>query len=532
MAAIPRHSGLRGCHTESQKRVSASSPLPESSAVLRALTGAMSDVIVVLDRDGRYRDVVSRRADLLVRPRDELLGRTVHDVFPTETATRFLGWIARTLDTGLSVEDEYEVEIAGRLTWFAAIVAPLTDDTVIWIARDITERKAMEEQLRQAAKMEAVGRLAGGVAHDFNNLLTAITTNADLALSGLDTEQPVHEELAQIKHAAERATTLTRQLLAFSRKQMLQPRVLDINAAVREAGSLLGRLIGEDIQLVTHLDDDCWPVVADAGQLTQVVMNLAVNARDAMADGGVLTITTGNIDVTAPLAARKRGLRIGEYVVLTMRDTGIGMDRRIQERVFEPFFTTKEHGKGTGLGLATVYGIVKQSNGFVQLASTPGQGTTFWIFLPRATRPVDELARPRALGVLSVAAGTTVLIAEDEPQVRNAAARILRRQGYAVLECEHGADALALWQERRQEIAVIVTDVVMPQMGGRELVRRLREDGATVPVLFISGYSEGRSPADADPLSRSSFLAKPFDIAVFGRLVGELVHHGAAARSA
>ena len=365
-------------------------PLPESSAVLRALAGAVSDVIVVLDRDGRYLDVISRRADLLVRPADELLGQTLHDVFPAEAADRFLGWIRQVLETRCNVEDECEVDIAGRRTWFASIVAPLNETSVIWVARDVSERKAMEGQLRQATKMEAVGRLAGGVAHDFNNLLTAISTNADLALTALENHVDVREELAQIKRAAERATSLTRQLLAFSRKQMLQPRVLDINAAVREAGNLLARLIGEDIQLITHLDPDTWPVVADGGQLTQVVMNLAVNARDAMPNGGVLTITTGNIDVTEPLAARQRGLRAGEYVVLTMRDTGSGMDRRTQERVFEPFFTTKEQGKGTGLGLATVYGIVKQSNGYIQLASTQGRGTTFWILLPRATEHDDE----------------------------------------------------------------------------------------------------------------------------------------------
>jgi len=515
---------LRECHTGSQKHVSTTRPLPESSAVLSALAGAISDVVVVLDRDGRYLDVLSRRGELLVRPVSELVGRTIHDVFPTESADLFVRWIQHVLDTGRSIEDEYEVEINGRRLWFAAIVASLTDTTVLWIARDITERRALEEQLRQSAKMEAVGRLAGGVAHDFNNLLTAISTNADLALGALATGHDVHEELGQIKRAADRATTLTRQLLAFSRKQMLQPRLLDINAVVREAGDFLSRLIGEHIELVTHLDADTWPVVADAGQLTQVVMNLAVNARDAMPNGGILTITTGNIDVTEPLAARHRGLGVGEYVVLTMRDTGAGMDRRTQERVFEPFFTTKEQGRGTGLGLATVYGIVKQSNGYIQLTSTPGRGTAFWIFLPRASGAVESVEKPASLPE-RVAVGATVLIVEDEPQVRGAAARVLRRRGYTVLECAHGVDALAVWSERRDEISLVVTDVVMPQMGGRELVRELRERGATVPVLFISGYAEGASPANGDDTGRSVFLAKPFDIGVFSRIVGEMIQN-------
>ena len=505
--------------------MSSTRPLPESSAVLSALAGAISDVVVVLDRDGRYLDVVSRRGDLLVRPVRELLGQTIHDVFPPERADLFVGWIHQVLDTGRSIEDEYEVEINGRCVWFAAIVASLTDTTVLWIARDITERRALEEQLRQSAKMEAVGRLAGGVAHDFNNLLTAISTNADLALSALAGGQDVREELGQIKRAADRATSLTRQLLAFSRKQMLQPRVLDINAVVREAGEFVSRLIGAHIELVTHLDGDTWPVVADAGQLTQVVMNLAVNARDAMPDGGVLTITTGNIDVTEPLAARQRGLGAGEYVVLTLRDTGSGMDRRTQERVFEPFFTTKEQGRGTGLGLATVYGIVKQSNGYIQLSSLPGRGTAFWIFLPRANG-AGELRETPASVPERVAFGATVLIVEDEPQVRFAAARVLRLRGYKVLECAHGVDALAVWNERRDEIALVVTDVVMPQMGGRELVRQLRAYGSTVPVVFISGYAEGASPANGDDTGHSVFLAKPFDIAVFSRLVGELIQTG------
>ena len=496
--------------------------LPESSAVLSALAGAISDVVVVLDRDGRYLDVVSRRGELLVRPVGELLGRTIHDIFPRERADVFARWIHHVLDTGRSVEDEYEIDINGRTVWFAATIASLTDATVLWIARDITERRTLEEQLRQSAKMEAVGRLAGGVAHDFNNLLTAISTNADLALSAIAGGSDIREELGQIKRAAERATALTRQLLAFSRRQMLQPRLLDINAVVAEAGGFLARLIGEHIELVTHLDADTWPVVADAGQLTQVVMNLAVNARDAMPNGGILTITTGNIDVTEPLAAKHRGLGIGEYVVLTLRDTGAGMDRRTQERVFEPFFTTKEQGRGTGLGLATVYGIVKQSNGYIQLTSTPGRGTAFWIFLPKANGAVEQIDTP-APGPERVVLGATVLIVEDEPQVRGAAARVLRRRGYTVLECANGADALSVWAERRDEISLVVTDVVMPQLGGRELVRELRSLGATVPVLFISGYAEGASPTTGDDTGRSVFLAKPFDIGVFSRLVGELI---------
>jgi PAS domain S-box-containing protein len=497
---------------------------PDSGAVLRALAGAISDAVVVLDRDGRYVDIISHRAEVLVGSGREAIGASVHGVFSKNAADLLVRAIRQALESGKTVESECEVDVGGRTAWIASIVTPLTDSTVVCIARDVTERQRLEDQLRQAAKMEAVGRLAGGVAHDFNNLLTAISSNASLALTAAGNGQEIREELGQIMRAADRAAALTRQLLAFSRKQMLQPAVLHINEAVREASTLLSRLIGEDVELVTVLDADTWPVVADAGQLTQVVMNLAVNARDAMPNGGVLTITTGNIDVTAPLAARRRGLRSDEYVVLTMRDTGSGMDQATQERIFEPFFTTKEQGKGTGLGLATVYGIVKQSGGYIHVVSETGRGTTFWIFLPRATREAEASAvvspaRAPAVG----ARGATVLIVEDEPQVRGATGRVLRRYGYSVLEAQNGVEALEVWAERGNDIALVVTDVVMPQLGGRELVHRLRADGALVPVLFISGYAEGATPERTDDSGRSVFLAKPFDIDVFVRIVAELI---------
>ena len=504
----------------------------ESGAILRALARAISDAVVVLDRDGRYLEIVSRRPEVLMGSGREVVGGTVHDVFSRESRASIIRAIREALETGRPIEDEREIDAMGR-RWIASMIVPLSESTVVWVARDISARKSLEAQLRQSSKMDAVGRLAGGIAHDFNNLLTAISSNASLAMTATGNGHDVREELGQIKRAAERAAGLTRQLLAFSRKQMLQPTVLQINEAVREASTLLARLIGEDIELVSVLDADTWPVVADAGQLTQVVMNLAVNARDAMPDGGVLTITTGNIDVTPALAAHRRGMRPGAYAVLTMRDTGHGMDEATQERIFEPFFSTKEPGKGTGLGLATVYGIVKQSDGYIHVQSEPGRGTTFWIFLPRGAvrRPTPT---PRHTRVDSGVAGTTVLIVEDEPQVRGAASRVLRRYGYSVVEAQNGVEALEVWAQRGPDVSLIVTDVVMPQLGGRELVRRLRDQGETVPVLFISGYAEGATPERTDDTGRSVFLAKPFDIEVFVRLVTELIqgdgaaaHHGA-----
>ena len=532
MGYNPKSSAAPGC-ARSTRTVQTDVTTPpsrhESGAVLRALAGAISDAVIVLDREGRYLDVVSRSAELLVGAGREIVGGSLHDSFPTETAARFIRLVRQALDAGATIEDECQIDVGSRPTWFASIITPLTGATVVWIARDITERRLLEGQLRQAAKMEAVGRLAGGVAHDFNNLLTAITSNASLALAATASGQDVRDELGQIKQAADRAAALTRQLLAFSRKQMLQPTMLHINDAVRDASALLERVIGEDVQLITVLDEDTWPVVADAGQITQVVLNLAVNARDAMPSGGVLTVTTGNIDVTTSMSARRPGAKPGEYAVLTMRDTGFGMDRATQERIFEPFFTTKEQGKGTGLGLATVYGIVKQSDGYIHVESQVGQGATFWIFLPRASRTEHAPPAPApARRPARMASGATVLIVEDEPQVRGAAARVLRRYGYTVLDAQDGLEALALWAERGPEIALIVTDVVMPQLGGRELVRRLRADGVMVPVLFISGYAEGATPEQADDSGRSVFLAKPFDIDVFVRVVAELITRPAA----
>ncbi|HET9455325.1 MAG TPA: PAS domain S-box protein, partial [Gemmatimonadaceae bacterium] len=374
--------------------------LHRAEARFRALIGAMQDVILVLDRNGTYTDIAPSATDRLFRSPAELLGRRLHEVFPAHQADMFLESVRRALDTRRVVELPYDLEINDTRYWFEATVSPLPDDRVVWVARDVTARhqaeqalRESEDQLRQSQKMEAVGQLAGGIAHDFNNLLMAIMSNAELAALELPSGSAAGANIEEIKSASRRARSLTQQLLAFSRKQMLQPRVLDLNAVVREAEQILRRLIGETISMVVVLDPKTGHVRADQGQLAQVLMNLVVNARDAMPGGGNLTLETCNREITPAAAQQHRGLLPGSYVALQVRDSGIGMDDETKTRIFEPFFTTKPEGRGTGLGLSTVYGIVKQSGGNIWAYSEPGLGTTFKLYFPvhRADRPAEAV---------------------------------------------------------------------------------------------------------------------------------------------
>ncbi|HKQ60069.1 MAG TPA: response regulator [Candidatus Polarisedimenticolaceae bacterium] len=385
------------------------------------------------------------------------------------------------------------------------------------IGEDVTEHARLESQLRQAQKMEAVGRLAGGVAHDFNNLLTVIVGHAELSLKGLRTDDPLERHVQEIRKASERAAALTRQLLAFSRQQVLAPRVLDLNELVAGIEKMLRRLLGEDIQLVSTLAPQLGRVKADPGQLEQVVVNLAVNARDAMPDGGMLFIETSNRTLEPGSAGDGGAVPPGSYVVLKISDTGHGMDEKTQARIFEPFFTTKEAGKGTGLGLATVYGIVQQSGGFIGLRSEPGKGATFTVHLPRVEQAVEAL--PAAAAPAANPTGTeTVLLVEDEEGVRTLARAALAQSGYRVLEAANGGEALLLCERHASEIHLMVTDVVMPGMGGPELVRRLATLRPKMKVLFMSGYAD-RGLERAGVEAGLAFLEKPFRPAALIRKV-------------
>jgi two-component system, cell cycle sensor histidine kinase and response regulator CckA len=392
------------------------------------------------------------------------------------------------------------------------------------LIEDILPTKRVEEQLRQAQKMEAVGQLAGGVAHDFNNLLTIINGYSQMLLQMLPQESDgwaasARADLGEILQAGRRAADLTRQLLAFSRKQMLEPRVLDLNAVLAGMTKMLGRLIGEDVQLVVKPDADLGRVRADPGQIEQVVLNLAVNARDAMPDGGVLTLATENVALRAEDLARDVEMQPGAYVRLVVRDTGMGMSPEVQAHLFEPFFTTKGLGKGTGLGLSTVYGIVKQSGGTIAVHSAPSEGTTFEISLPRVDEPVTEDDKALALPTGS----ETVLVVEDNAEVRALTVRLLRSLGYQVVEAPGGFEALSLSTRVLRGVHLMLTDVVMPEMNGRDLAEHMVRVCPEIKVLFMSGYAADTISQHGVPAQNVHYIQKPFTQEALARKVREVL---------
>ncbi len=387
---------------------------------------------------------------------------------------------------------------------------------------DITERRQTEQQLRQAQKMEAIGLLAGGIAHDFNNLLGVIIGYSELLLDRLDPINPMHKDVERIKTAGDRAAVLTRRLLAFSRKQVLQPKVLDLNTVLADTEKLLQRLIGEDIELLVVPGHALGRVKADPGQLEQIIMNLAVNARDAMPEGGTLTLETMNVELDQDYAAQHPPTQPGSYIMLAMTDTGCGMDAETQARIFEPFFTTKEVGKGTGLGLSIVYGIVKQSGGYIWVNSKPGMGTSFKIYLPIADGHV-ELERPRVEVERARPASETILIAEDDAGLRMLTQRSLQEAGYTILEAADPAEAVEISERYQGPIHLMVTDVVMPGMNGRELADRLTPIHPEMKVLYVSGYTDEAIVHHGALDPGVAFLPKPFSPKALIRKVAEVL---------
>jgi PAS domain S-box-containing protein len=407
---------------------------------------------------------------------------------------------------------EYSHQSNGERHWFRLIVTPVCADKAegaVVMHVDITEVVRLEERLRQSQKMEAVGRLAGGVAHDFNNLLTVITGYSELLLRGLGSGAPERLHAEEIRKAAGQAAALTGQLLAFGRKQMLAPQVLDPNDLIRDMEKMLRRVIGEDIDLATSLATSLGCVRADPGQLQQVILNLAINARDAMPRGGKLTIETSAVTLDRAYVRKYLEVQTGQYVLMAVSDTGCGMSPEIRSHLFEPFFTTKEVGKGTGLGLSTIYGIVKQSGGHVAVYSEPGQGTTFKVYLPR----VDEagsatLAAPATQGLPG--GNEVVLLVEDQDRVRGLTREVLSGCGYTVLEAPNGCEALKVVQEHTGPIHLLMTDVVMPEMNGRALADRLASLRPEIRVLFTSGYTDGAVVRHGVLKAKTAFLQKPF----------------------
>ena len=460
--------------------------------------------------------------------REEFLEMTLKDICPPEDVAGLQDRLASAAE-GLVAAGEWrhrrkdgtiiDVEITRDKMTFAGRPAGLT------MAHDITRRKSAEGQLRQAQKIEAVGRLAGGIAHDFNNLLTAIFGSAGLLLEDLSVDDRRRLDVEDIKGAAERAAALTHQLLAFSRQQVLAPQVLDLNALITDLEKMLRRLIREDVEFRTVLAPDLGAVRADPGQLEQVITNLAVNARDAMPQGGKLTVETANVDLDDTYAEEHGAVVPGRYAMLAVSDTGVGMDAQVQGHIFEPFFTTKEKGKGTGLGLATVYGIVKQSDGYIEVYSEPGHGTCFKIYLPRLAAAAQPPA-PKALPPASLRGSETVLLAEDEAAVRKLTRRVLEVHGYTVLTAADGEEALRLANGHEGPIHLLLTDVVMPNMSGPQLAQRVVSARRGTKVLYLSGYADDAIMRHGVLEPGTAFLQKPFTPHGLARKLREVLDAG------
>jgi signal transduction histidine kinase/ActR/RegA family two-component response regulator len=375
---------------------------------------------------------------------------------------------------------------------------------------ELANRQYLEKQLRQGERVEPLGRLAGGIAHDFNNLLTIITGNTEILLGGLPEGEELHAPAQEIMEAAERAAWLTRQLLSFSRQQVLEPQALDLNAVVNKMNSMLPRLISEDIEFEAVLEPTLDLIKADPGEVEQVILNLAVNARDAMPQGGKIILETANVMLDGGYV-RDSEVQPGHYVMLSVTDTGCGMTEETQAHIFEPFFTTKETGKGTGLGLATVYRIVRQAGGYIWVSSALGKGTTFKIFFPRSDElPAEEMPEDRKVRTLSVKGTETVLLVEDQDRVRALVHRVLKVNGYRVLEAANGQEALDICEKFSGPIHLLLTDVVMPGMGGPEVAKHLAPFYPEMKVLYISGYTDGAIASQAGLQAEGAFLPKPF----------------------
>jgi two-component system cell cycle sensor histidine kinase/response regulator CckA len=499
--------------------------LVEREELFRLITENAADMIEVADAEGRplYRSPSYR---ILGYEEADLAESSILDYVHPEDRDKVLRAAAEARASGLCASIEYRVRHKDG-NWrvleskSSRILSADRVDKFVIVNRDVTERKHLEEQFRQAQKMEAVGRLSGGVAHDFNNLLGVIIGYGEVVQQGTPLDNPLRTCVDEMLKAGHRAATLTKQLLAFSRQQVLDPRVLDLNAVVKDMEKMLKRLIGEDIELKTKLETDLAPIKADQGQLEQIIMNLAVNARDAMPKGGELRLNTSNFHMDQNFVRRyPYPVSVGNYVLLTVTDNGCGMDAQTRARVFEPFFTTKEKGKGTGLGLSTVYGVVKQSGGYIDVLSEPGAGTAFNIYLPEVESQSGSHALVRNLPA-ALHGRETVLLVEDEASLRRLSRYLLELCGYEVLEADSGDDAIRKSREHAAPIHLLLTDVVMPGISGRVLADQLSRDRSELQVVYMSGYT-GQTVGEHGVLAEGSyFLPKPFTREALARKVRE-----------
>ena len=485
----------------------------------RSLIENSLDVVSILNFDGTIRYASPSHERILGYSLTELVGQNILSlVHPGDAPS--VQEAMKSPDRSESLEFRFRHKDGSWrvLESFARNLSHLAGVSGIVVnSRDVTDRKRLEEQLHHSQRLEAVGRLAGGVAHDFNNLLMIITGYSQMLVDGMHPEDPARADLMQVVKAAERATDLTRQLLAFSRRQVVRPAFLSLNTLVQDMDRMLRRVIGEDIELVTALAPALKTVRADPGQIEQVVVNIAVNARDAMPNGGKLTLETANLEVTEESGKMHVAPKPGDYVMLSMTDTGCGMDAQVLARVFEPFFTTKE--QGTGLGLSTSYGIIKQSGGDIWVDSKPGHGTIFRIYLPIVEQPADGLVVPLES---PVSQGTeTILLVEDEDGVRRVLETMLKRHGYEVLSSASATEAMTVADRHAGAIDLLVTDIVMPGMSGRKMAERMMEQRPSMRVLFVSGYGE-----PLDPQGRTAFLQKPFTTEELALKIRDVLHAG------
>jgi len=497
-----------------------------STEKYRMVVEQASDGIVIADPNGSFVEVNPRMLEMLGYSRAQFLELNLRDLVPKDDQVRDPVRLD-VLCSGKVVRQERRfIRRDGSLIDVELGVTALEDGGIQAIVRDVSERNRLETQLRQSQKLEAVGRLAGGVAHDFNNLLTVILGHSDLAITTLSPNDRLRRDIEDIREAGARAAVLTSQLLAFSRKQMLQPKVLDCNAAIANMTKMLGRLISSNIEIVTKTDAELWRAKVDPGQLDQVILNLALNARDAMPLGGKLIIETANRRFEGEQFSGQQQIPPGHYVLLAVSDTGCGMDAETRSHLFEPFFTTKMQGKGTGLGLSTVYGIVRQSGGHIAVYSEPGHGTSVKVYLPRVAA-AGEAAAPPEEGTPLPVGSETILIAEDEDRVRSLAVAVLAQQGYTVIEACDGAEALALAKEYKGEIHLLLTDMVMPKMSGKELADELRRARPGLKIVLCSGYT-GDTVMQQGVLDASTpFLQKPFTLRSLAVTVREVLDAGA-----
>jgi two-component system cell cycle sensor histidine kinase/response regulator CckA len=504
-------------------RKKAEKAVRSSESQFRALFENAMDAVLISDDLGVYVDANPAACELMGMAYDDLLGRTLSDFTEgvrqaedPQTALQVLEAGATSGVFPLGRPDGTIVEVDSTIT------ANFLPGRHLSMLRDVTERRNLEEQLRQSQRLESVGMLAGGIAHDFNNLLTVISGYADLALKRLDESDPLAVYVEQINNAADRATSLTRQLLAFSRKQMLQPKILDLNSVVAQIEKMLGRLVGEDMELRTSLAPGLGRVKADPGQIEQVIMNLAVNARDAMPTGGKITIETANVYLDEEYARQHIAVTPGPYVMLAVSDNGHGMTAETKKSIFSPFFSTKPIGKGTGLGLATVYGIVKQSSGNIWVYSEVGVGSSFKVYLPLVEGELDE--SPAVVGRPEARRGSeTILLAEDEEIVRDLAGHSLKLFGYQVLDAASAGEAMLIAEQHEGPIDLLLTDVVMPRMNGKELSEQLRVLRPDIRVLFMSGYTD-QSIVHHGVLDEGiAFIGKPFTPTALALKVAEVL---------